>query len=110
MKRNFKKAKRALAKAGTMFALTCFSCYAWAQSTNAASAVTTATNEVKKIFSAASTLCLAIGGIIGLVGGVIVFQKWQQGDPQSTKFIAGWIGSTVFLVLTGTILKTMFGL
>lgn len=66
--------------------------------------------EVRGLFSVASTVCLAVGGLIGLIGGIIVFQKWQQGDPQTTKFIAGWIGSTVFLVLTGTILKAVFGL
>ncbi len=110
MKRKVQRAKYALAKTGATLALTCFSVCAWAQSTNASSAINSATGEVKKIFSSASTLMLAVGGVIGLVGGIIVFQKWQQGDPQSTKFIAGWIGSTVFLVLTGTILKTMFGL
>lgn len=79
-------------------------------SSQAVTALTTVKTDISKIFSVASTLCLVVGGIIGLVGGIIVFQKWQQGDPQTTKFIAGWIGSTVFLVLTGTILKTIFNI
>lgn len=109
MKNKVKKAKYHLAKVGTMVVLTCFSFYSWAQSTNAASAITTASNEVKKIFQNAATLMLYAGAIAGLVGAFVVYQKWQQGDPQTTKHAAGWFGSCIFLVLVGSILKAMFG-
>ena len=62
MKRKVQRAKYALAKTGATLALTCFSVCAWAQSTNASSAINSATGEVKKIFSSASTLMLAVGG------------------------------------------------
>lgn len=109
MKKIFRKAKRYLARAGMLVALTCFSFYSWAQSNNAASAITTASNEVKKIFQSASTLMLYAGALAGLVGAFVVYQKWQQGDPQTTKHAAGWFGSCIFLVLVGSILKAMYG-
>lgn len=110
MKRKIQKAKFALAKTGALLMLTCFSFCAWAQNSNASSAITTATNEVKKVYSVGVNLMLAVGAICGLVGAISVFQKWQQGDPQTTKHAAGWFGACIFLVLVGTILKTMFGL
>lgn len=109
MKNIIKKAKRYLARGGMLVALTCISFYSWAQSNNAASALSTASNEVKKIFTNACTLMQYAGAIAGLVGAFIVYQKWQQGDPQTTKYAAGWFGSCIFLLLAGTILKAMYG-
>lgn len=102
--KNYKFKKLALS---VVFAAT--TSMVWAQNSNATSALNTVTTEVKKIYTAGANLMLAIGAVVGIVGAIIVFQKWQSGDPQSTRFIAGWIGSTVFLCLAGVILKAMFG-
>lgn len=69
-----------------------------------------AASQVKGIFTNVSNLILMIGGVVGLVGGIRVYTKWQAGDNDVQKSLVGWIGACVFLLLTGTILKTMFGM
>lgn len=72
--------------------------------------VDAAATEVKDVFANVSNLVLMIGGVVGLVGGIRVFVKWQNGDNDIQKQIVGWMGACVFLLLTGTALKTMFGM
>jgi hypothetical protein len=69
-----------------------------------------AANDVKGIFTNVSNLILMIGGVVGLVGGIRVYTKWQAGDNDVQKSLVGWIGACVFLLLSGTVLKTMFGM
>jgi hypothetical protein len=52
----------------------------------------------------------AIGAVLGLVGAVKVFQKWNGGDPDTGKVAAAWFGSCVFLVIVATVLRSFFGL
>lgn len=70
--------------------------------------ITAATTEVKGYFANASNLMLAIGGIVGLIGGIKVYQKWNSGEQDTGKVAAAWFGSCVFLVLVGTVLKAFF--
>lgn len=69
-----------------------------------------AASQVKGIFANVSNLVIMIGGVVGLVGGIRVYTKWQAGDNDLQKSVVGWIGACVFLLLTGTVLKTMFGM
>lgn len=69
-----------------------------------------ATSTVKGTFNSIGNLVLAIGGIVGLVGGIRVYIKWQNGDQDINKHIVGWAGSAVFLLLVGTVLKSFFGM
>lgn len=69
-----------------------------------------AANQVKGIFTNVSNLVIMIGGVVGLVGGIRVYTKWQAGDNDVQKSVVGWLGACVFLLLTGTVLKTMFGM
>ncbi|HEX8356012.1 MAG TPA: DUF4134 family protein [Segetibacter sp.] len=77
---------------------------------NVGTGVDAAAGEVKGIFENVSNLVLMIGAVVGLVGGIRVFTKWQNGDNDVQKSLVGWIGASVFLLLTGTILKTMYGI
>ncbi|HLR36563.1 MAG TPA: DUF4134 family protein [Chitinophagaceae bacterium] len=52
-----------------------------------------------------SKLVMAIGGIIGLVGGIRVYIKWNNGEREIQKEIVGWAGACLFLVLTGVVLQ-----
>ena len=69
-----------------------------------------AASQVKGIFSNVSNLILMIGGVVGLVGGIRVYTKWQSGDNDVQKSVVGWLGACVFLLLSGTVLKTMYGM
>lgn len=90
--------------------LTCLvasSMAAWAQDGNAG--INAATSQVKSYFSAGTSLMYAIGAIVGLVGAVKVYNKWNHGEPDTGRVAAAWFGSCVFLVVVATVLKSFFG-
>jgi Domain of unknown function (DUF4134) len=68
-----------------------------------------ATSQVKSYFTAGTNLMYAIGAIVGLVGAVKVFNKWNSGDHDTGKVAAAWFGSCIFLVVVATVLKGFFG-
>lgn len=71
-------------------------------------ALNTATSTVTSAFEAASNLMLAVGAVVGLIGGITCYSKFSSGDPEGGKRIAKWIGGAVFLCLVPTILKGFF--
>ena len=85
----------------------CCPLVSFAQDGNAG--INQATSQVKGYFSSGTSLMYAIGAIVGLVGAVKVFNKWNSGDPDTGKVAAAWFGSCVFLVIVATVLKSFFG-
>lgn len=69
-----------------------------------------ATTMVKSYFDSGTNLMYAIGAILGLIGGVKVYQKWNHGDHDTGKVAAAWFGSCIFLVVVATVIKSFFGL
>lgn len=80
----------------------------YAQDGNAG--INEATMRVRSYFTTGTNLMYAIGAILGLVGAVKVYQKWNSGDPDTGKVAAAWFGSCVFLVIVATVLRSFFGL
>jgi hypothetical protein len=76
---------------------------------NGKQAITAATTELRTYVDVIGTLVLAIGGVVGFVGGIRVYVKWNNGDQDVNKSLMGWMGSCIFLVLVGTIIKAFFG-
>jgi hypothetical protein len=74
------------------------------------SGINSATSQVKGYFDAGCNLMYAIGAVVGIIGAIRVFNKWNQGEPDTNKVAAAWFGSCVFLVVVATILKSFFGL
>ena len=68
-----------------------------------------ATDQVAGFFAGGVNLMYAIGAIVGLVGAVKVFNKWNSGDPDTGKVAAAWFGSCVFLVVVALVLTSFFG-
>ena len=69
-----------------------------------------ATSMVTSYFAAAVTLMYAVGAILGLIGAVRVYLKWNHGDHDTSKVAAAWFGSCIFLVVVATVIKSFFGL
>lgn len=69
-----------------------------------------AETEVKKYFGVGTQLMYAIGGIVGLVGAVKVFNKFNSGDNDTGKVAASWFGSCIFLVVVAAVLRGFFNL
>ena len=68
-----------------------------------------ATAEVNSYVDPVSNLIIAIGAVVGLIGGVRVYIKWQSGDQDTQKAIMGWFGACLFLILVGVVIKSFFG-
>lgn len=68
-----------------------------------------ATTMVRSYFDSGADLVYAIGALLGLIGGVKVYQKWNHGDHDTGKVAAAWFGSCIFLVVVATVIKSFFG-
>jgi hypothetical protein len=82
--------------------------YASAQDGNAG--IQQANTQVRSYFDSGTSLMYAIGAILGLIGAVKVYSKWNAGDQDTSKVAAAWFGSCIFLVVVATIIKSFFGL
>lgn len=80
----------------------------WAQDGNAG--IQEATNKVKGYFDTGTNLMYAIGAVVGIIGAIKVFNKWNAGEPDTNKVAAAWFGSCIFLVVVATVLKSFFGI
>ena len=69
-----------------------------------------ANTQVRSYFASGTNLMYAVGALLGLIGAVKVYQKWNSGDPDTGKVAAAWFGSCVFLVVVATVIKSFFGL
>ena len=76
---------------------------------NGKQAISSATAELKTYVDVIGSLVLAIGGVVGFIGGIRVYIKWNNGDQDVNKALMGWMGSCIFLVLVGTVIKAFFG-
>lgn len=72
--------------------------------------ITQATTLVGGYFDVACTLMYAIGGVVGVVGAVKVYNAWSHGDQQTNKLAASWFGACIFLVVVAAVLKSFFNL
>ncbi len=68
-----------------------------------------ANTKVRSYFSAGTNLMYADGAVLGLIGAVKVYSKWNSGDPDTGKVAAAWFGSCVFLVVVATVIRSFFG-
>jgi hypothetical protein len=82
----------------------------YAQTADGNAGINEATTKVKSYFDAGTNLMYAVGAIVGLVGAVKVYNKWNSGDQDTGKVAAAWFGSCVFLVVVATVLKSFFGI
>jgi len=69
---------------------------------------TEATQLVTGYFDPGTKLVYAVGAIIGLIGGVKVYQKFSSGDPDTSKTASSWFGACIFLIVAATILRSFF--
>ena len=70
---------------------------------NGIAGITEATNMVTSYFDPGTKLIYAIGAVVGLIGGIKVYNKFSSGDPA-----ASWFGACIFLIVAATILRSFF--
>jgi hypothetical protein len=84
--------------------------FGYASAQSGVTGLNTATSTLKTYVDPATNIALVIGGIVGIVGGIRVYSKWNSGDQDINKELMGWGGSCLFLVLSSLIVKAFFGL
>jgi hypothetical protein len=102
---NILKRSKATVLAVSIYCLTYL--YAFGQDGNAG--INEANMRVRSYFDTGTNLMYAIGAVLGLIGAVKVYQKWNSGDPDTGRVAAAWFGSCIFLVVVATVLKSFFG-
>lgn len=75
---------------------------------NGSAGILEATQMITSYFDPATKLIYAIGAVVGLIGGVKVYNKFSSGDPDTSKTAASWFGACIFLIVAATILRSFF--
>ena len=75
---------------------------------NGIKGITDATSLVTSYFAPLTKLIYAVGAVVGLIGGIKVYQKFSSGDPDTSKTAASWFGACIFLVIVGVVLESFF--
>ncbi|WP_316738665.1 DUF4134 domain-containing protein [Pedobacter aquatilis] len=87
-----------------------FSSGVQAQTAGGTTGINAATSSLSAYVDPVSSLTLAIGAVVGIIGGVRVYIKWNNGDQDINKEVMGWGGSCLFLVLVSVVIKAFFGI
>ncbi|CAA7197003.1 DUF4134 domain-containing protein [Chryseobacterium potabilaquae] len=74
-----------------------------------AAALTNAAVEVKKYWDPVKLIIMAVGGVVGLIGGVRIYNKWSNGDQDINKEVVGWGGACLFLIIVPEFVSSFFG-
>ncbi len=90
----------------TVFTILLCIAVAFAQDGNAG--INEANTKVRSYFASGVNLMYAVGAIVGLIGAIKVYQKWNSGDHDTGKVASAWFGSCVFLVIVATVLRSFF--
>ncbi|MDO7887809.1 DUF4134 domain-containing protein [Hymenobacter cheonanensis] len=80
----------------------------YAQGGNGTAGIQDATTQVTSYFDPLTKLMYAIGAVLGLVGAIKVYGKWNSGDQDTQKTAVSWFGSMIFLVIVATVVRSFF--
>jgi len=107
-RRNCFKSRRGILRASAILILSLTTLRSLAQDGNAG--IQEANDMVRGYFDDGTNLMYAIGAIVGLIGAIKVYNKWNAGEPDTGRVAAAWFGSCVFLVVVATVIRSFFGL
>lgn len=82
--------------------------YAQGGGGNGTAGIQDATTQVTSYFDPLTRLMYAIGAVLGLVGAIKVYGKWNSGDQDTQKTAVSWFGSMIFLVIVATVVRAFF--
>lgn len=75
-----------------------------------AGAISSATSDIEEYVEPVSNLVQMVGAVVGIVGGVRIYNKWNNGDQDVNKELIGWGGACIFLLLVPTVIQAFFGI
>ena len=75
---------------------------------NGIAGINEATKMVTSYFDPGTKLIYAVGAVVGLIGGIKVYNKFSSDDPDTSKAAVSWFGACIFLIVAATILRSFF--
>ena len=78
--------------------------------TGGAGALAGANTSIRSYWGPIKLIIQAIGAVVGLIGGVRIYNKWTNGDQDINKEIVGWAGACLFLVIVPQFVGAFFGM
>jgi hypothetical protein len=105
MKNFFKKnvtTKKVLTLSLTIMAIT----PAFAQ--GGATAISNAASDITDYWDPVKLILKAVGGLVGFIGGLRVYNKWTNGDQDVNKEILGYGGAMIFLIVVPEFVTAFF--
>ena len=73
-----------------------------------ATAITNAAGDIKEYWDPIKLILKAVGGLVGFIGGLRVYNKWTNGDQDVNKEILGYGGAMVFLIVVPEFVTAFF--
>ncbi len=73
-----------------------------------ATAISNAASDIKDYWDPLKLILKAVGGIVGLIGGLRVYNKWTNGDQDINKEVLAYGGAMVFLIVVPEFVGAFF--
>lgn len=73
-----------------------------------ASAISNAASDIKDYWEPIKLILKAVGGLVGFIGGLRVYNKWTNGDQDVNKEILGYGGAMIFLLVVPEFVTAFF--
>lgn len=108
MSLNFNKYVQALLSKKGMLALVLLMSLSPMFANGGGEALSDAATTIRDYLPGIKALMKAIAIIVAIVGSIRIFNKWQNGDQDTTKEIIGWVGAIIFILLVPTFVDAVF--
>jgi len=73
-----------------------------------ATAISNAASDITDYWDPVKLVLKAVGGLVGFIGGLRVYNKWTNGDQDVNKEILGYGGAMIFLLVVPEFVTAFF--
>ena len=73
-----------------------------------ATAISNAARDITDYWDPVKLILKAVGGLVGFIGGLRVYNKWTNGDQDVNKEILGYGGAMIFLIVVPEFVTAFF--
>ncbi|UFH33993.1 DUF4134 domain-containing protein [Chryseobacterium sp. C-71] len=73
-----------------------------------ATAISNAASDITDYWDPVKLILKAVGGLVGFIGGLRVYNKWTNGDQDGNKEILGYGGAMIFLIVVPEFVTAFF--
>ena len=71
-------------------------------------AISNAASDITDYWDPVKLILKAVGGLVGFIGGLRVYNKWTNGDQDVNKEILGYGGAMIFLIVVPEFVTAFF--